>query len=600
MTSLGEIDITLNRGPLQVKLKALVMEKLQSDCFGGTTFHYDNDIQAKIRSREIKINKHTIPQTNEHLTLSQPNSFSNEITSSNKTKPPSHAFLHLNKLTTILPHGTINIKFRDKCLPNTSLVAVQPTNNTDWPPQICSVENNTVSYTNFSDQPLLGDKSTKFLCLPLAVEEIKPNLSLPPPSITAQSEPCYSELILKNTNLEILNSDQKHRLSEIHTMNGKVFNSDLTQGYNGYSGKFQPALNFKSEQLPESKQCPVPLYNHKCLALQQQLMDHLEKQGVLVDPQKQNIQVKKVSPSFILQKGRAKHKKLDECSLDDIRWVVAFNNLNDDLLPKPSKQTSGRNVLTFIAKHKYHIHADLYNSYFQIPIRKQDWQWLGIRTPFRGVRVLTRSGQGLLNSETELDELIGRVLGDEILAGICYAERDDIIIGGNTIDETIENWNTVLTNINNSNLKISPNKVKLFPKDIEVFGHRIINGEVHPSQHILTSLGKSSIDELSTVKQVNSWKGLYKTLLSSIPGLAHILDPFDKAVVGLESKQSFTWTPELIAAFNNAMSHLKDVNKLTLPHPSEQLILMPDGARVPGGIGWALFVQRKVDDKLCA
>ena len=595
MTSLGEIDIKLQRGPLEVRLKALVMEKLQADCFGGTTFHHENDVQAKIRSREIKVNKHTFPQTNEHLHLPEP-SFS---LSTSKVKSPSHSFLYFNKLTTVLPNGIINIPFNDKKLPDQCTVAVQPTNNPAWPPQICPVNANSISYTNNTNTPLIGDKTTKFLCLPLTSENIEPNFSVPPPTLPSNSEPNYSEIILKNTNRDILKPVQLQRIAQIHTVNSHAFNTNLRNGYNGKSGKFQAALNFKSEQLPTSKQCPVPLYNHKCLALQQQLMDSLEQQGVIVDPQKLNIQVKKVSPSFILQKGRAKHKKLEDCSLDDIRWVVAFNNLNDDLLPKPSKQTSGRNVLTFIAKHKFHIHADLFNSYFQIPVRKQDWQWLGVRTPFRGVRVLTRAGQGLLNSETELDELISRVLGSEILSGFCYVERDDIIVGGDTIDATIDNWNVVLTKLNDNNLKVAPSKVKIFPKDIEVFGHRIIDGKVNPSDHILTSLGKSSIDQLNTVKQVNSWKGLYKTLLSSIPGLAHILDPFDKAVAGSNSKDSFSWTPDLIASFNKAMSHLENVNKLTLPHPSEQLILMPDGARIPGGIGWALFVQRKTGDKTC-
>ena len=600
MTSLGEIDITLTRGPISVRLKALVMDKLQADCFGGTTFHFENDVQPKIKTRTIKLhNKYTLPQTNEQLPLVQPSAsaIQSQATATTKVKPPSHTFLNLNRSVTVLPDGNISIPYKDKALPSSCSVAVQPINNLNWPPQICEVVDNSVVYANCSKQPLIGDKTTKFLCLPISTSSPVPNLSTPPPSKAVKSEPSYPLLILQNTNTSILSPTHMQALSRIHTTCSNVFNSDLSSGYNGKSGKFFASLSFKSDQLPESKQCPVPLYNHKCLALQQQLMDSLEDQGVLVDPQKHNINVKKVSPSFILQKGRAKHKKLETCSLDELRWVVAFNNLNDDLLPRPSKQTSGRNVLTFLAKYKFHIHADLFNSYFQIPVRRQDWEWLGIRTPFRGIRVLTRSGQGLLNSETELDELISRVLGDEIFKGICYAERDDIIVGGNSIDETIKNWETVLTKLENNNLKVSPSKVKIFPKDIEVFGHRIVDNEVHPSPHILTSLGKSSINELKTVKQVNSWKGLYKTLLSSLPGLAHVMDPFDKEAANKDSKAIFTWTPELIASFNKAMTHLGEVNKLTLPHPDEQLILMPDGARTPCGIGWALFVQRIVNGK---
>jgi hypothetical protein len=56
-------------------------------------------------------------------------------------------------------------------------------------------------------------------------------------------------------------------------------------------------------------------------------------------------------------------------------------------------------------------------------------------TLHRGLRVLTRLGQGLLNSEGELDELLAIVLGDLITQGICEIARDDIQVGGNTHNE---------------------------------------------------------------------------------------------------------------------------------------------------------------------
>ncbi len=190
MTSLGEIDIKLQRGPLEVRLKALVMDKLQADCFGGTTFHFENDVQAKIRTREIKVNKHTFPQTNEHLHLPEPPSNLASVS----IKAPSHTFLHLNKVTSVLPNGTIDIPFNDKRLPSQSVLAVQPSNNPLWPPQICTVNSNSISYTNNTDKPLIWDKTTKFLCLPLTTEKIDPNFSVPPPKLSVVAEPCFSEI----------------------------------------------------------------------------------------------------------------------------------------------------------------------------------------------------------------------------------------------------------------------------------------------------------------------------------------------------------------------------------------------------------------------
>ena len=70
LAALGEINITLTRKNFSVKLRALVVKNLQSDCFGGTTFHQDNDIEPRITTGQIRIlYKFTVMQTNPILPL---------------------------------------------------------------------------------------------------------------------------------------------------------------------------------------------------------------------------------------------------------------------------------------------------------------------------------------------------------------------------------------------------------------------------------------------------------------------------------------------------------------------------------------------------
>ena len=152
-----------------------------------------------------------------------------------------------------------------------------------------------------------------------------------------------------------------------------------------------------------------------------------------------------------------------------------------------------------------------------------------------------------------------RVLGPHITSGICEIARDDIQIGGDTIDDTIHHWEQVLSALNNSNLKLTAKKVRFFPQQTEVYGWKYhIDGSISPSDHILTNLGHTDISTLRTVKAVNSWRGLYKTLLPALPNLASIMDPFDKATAQLQTKgvEEFEWTPTLIAAFNAAQAQL--------------------------------------------
>ena len=56
-------------------------------------------------------------------------------------------------------------------------------------------------------------------------------------------------------------------------------------------------------------------------------------------------------------------------------------------------------------------------------------------TPFGGLRVLARSEQGLIGQSEELDELMSKILKDEMKEGIIAKIQDGIVIGGNTTSD---------------------------------------------------------------------------------------------------------------------------------------------------------------------
>lgn len=59
-------------------------------------------------------------------------------------------------------------------------------------------------------------------------------------------------------------------------------------------------------------------------------------------------------------------------------------------------------------------------------------KYYGVATPFRGVRVYARSAMGMPGSETALEELTCRVLGNLVQEGIVAKIADDLYCGGNT------------------------------------------------------------------------------------------------------------------------------------------------------------------------
>ena len=65
LRSVGEVDCLVTLHSIQLRLRALLMEDLQADCFGGTTFHADNGIQTNIKERTVSIHgKYLVKQDN--------------------------------------------------------------------------------------------------------------------------------------------------------------------------------------------------------------------------------------------------------------------------------------------------------------------------------------------------------------------------------------------------------------------------------------------------------------------------------------------------------------------------------------------------------
>ena len=70
--------------------------------------------------------------------------------------------------------------------------------------------------------------------------------------------------------------------------------------------------------------------------------------------------------------------------------------------------------------------TDLTKTFYQIPLAKSSMKYCGVVTPFRGVRVYTRSAMGMPGSETALEELTCRVLGDLLEDGVVVKLADDL------------------------------------------------------------------------------------------------------------------------------------------------------------------------------
>ena len=159
--------------------------------------------------------------------------------------------------------------------------------------------------------------------------------------------------------------------------------------------------------------------------------------------------------------------------------------------------------------------------------------YLGIMTPFGGLRVLARSGQGLIGQSEELDELMAKILHQEMKEGIITKIQDDIIIGGDTQIQAANNYICVLHTLFLANLRVEPQKVVIFPESTDIAGWIWKKGgTLSVSPHRKNSLMNMKEHNITKVKHLQSFLGLYKTIQMATPGFSHVLAPLKEAVAG--------------------------------------------------------------------
>jgi len=297
--------------------------------------------------------------------------------------PIVNCAMNVNSTKTLLPGQSIHIKvpFTDN-----HVIAVEPADHSAaaaWPhPQLCTVQGGGVKLHNTTSQPVILGKDIKQIHtrptthLPPKTQECTRYIPAIPKAADAPDIPKTPDIPLQViADIQQMHSDFAH-----------VFDKDLSQGYNGNSGPHTCRLNWASETRPTADQVRMVSYSHDLKQLHQAVCDDLTHQQVLGIPQEHDITVQFVCPSFLRRKPRAKAKPNHLLTKDDVRLVVNFSPINDHLKNIPSVKTTPNDILIALGRWKYIIIFDLYQGFFQNHLDREDSKWLGIATPFGGVR----------------------------------------------------------------------------------------------------------------------------------------------------------------------------------------------------------------------
>ena len=112
-----------------------------------------------------------------------------------------------------------------------------------------------------------------------------------------------------------LSTEEMHQFNIIHIQCDDVFNSNVGV-YNDFSGTIRGKVNL-GRVIPPPRKGKLPFYTNSNLQLLRDEADKLEALGMLAKPEDVGVEVKYVSPSFLVKKPDSNH-----------RLVTAFDNLS--------------------------------------------------------------------------------------------------------------------------------------------------------------------------------------------------------------------------------------------------------------------------------
>ena len=570
----GEVHITLHFNGIDLPLTALVIDKLDCDVLAGIPFMKVNKIMIDFESeliclRQLKI-AYGARSRQEVSSIRIAESFILKNDSAQVVMPGEFIEVHSKDLEHF--DGEVSIEPR-----------IESPRNGLWPERsLTRVIQGSVRIPNLGDEPLVLKRSQQFAQIrrvTAPMSDVSSGQPQPKKSHVSEGSPSlenYSGRVTVDPDGQLTVKDRQ-AFEAINNRYDSVFSTTFGL-YNDNSGPLRAHVHIGPVEPPPMKG-KLPLYSHNNMQQLQEEADKLEAQGVLAKPEDLGIQVKFVSPSFLVTKPNG-----------EFRFVTAFNNLGmyTRILPTAGKSCDA--VLRRLSSFQYIIKTDFTKSFFQIRLAKSSMPYVSTVTPFKGLRVYTRPAMGMPGSSEYLQELTSRVLGDYVQAGFVVLIDDDLNIGANTIQDLINKWTLVLARLQENGLTLSAPKTVICPKTVTILGWTWSEGKLTACTHKLSAL--ISVPPPKTCTAMRSFIGAFKAVSRCFPKYASLMSPLEDALKGLEGKDSIVWSDELLKQFKEVQTILKSPAILTIPIKSDHLIMTVDASPVNKGLGATLYVQR--------
>lgn len=271
----------------------------------------------------------------------------------------------------------------------------------------------------------------------------------------------------------------------------------------------------------------------------------------------------------------------------DWRFCVDFRRLNavtkTDEWPMPKIQ----DLIRSVRNSAYFVGLDLRSGYWQIPLSPEAVPLTAFRTR-SGLYEFLVLPFGLKTAPATFTRCMDKLVGDMFWDGVCVY-LDDVLIHGETFDETFTKLREVLRRLREANLTLSMNKCTFFPEFLLYLGFIIKEGRLTPNPEKVEVLKK--IKAPTCVRDVRSLLGCVGYFRQFIPNYASIAAPLNRL---LRKGVPFEWGKECEEAKSKLLELLVEA---TLANPLEGDLMKVETDASAEAIGAALYCKASEEEQ---
>ena len=254
-----------------------------------------------------------------------------------------------------------------------------------------------------------------------------------------------------------------------------------------------------------------------------------------------------------------------------VRFCVDFRRLNEctvkDSYPLPNIE----DTFNTMSGSNFFCALDLASGYWQIPMAQPDKEKTAFITR-RGLFQFKVMPFGLCNAPATFERLMEAILRG-LLWKRCMVYIDDIIVFGRSFPETLDNLQSVLQRLRDSQLKLKPAKCELFKTELLYLGFVISGSGVRPDPAKVQAV-KDWFPPCN-VSDIRSFLGFANYHRRFIKNYASIAAPLIRLT---RKKVPFTWALPQQVAFEALKRELINAPVLSHAIPNHPFVLDTDAS----------------------